>query len=424
MTEWLSDQTAELASVSVVIPTYNRCALLMQTLDACRRHAGSVRLEFVVIDDGSSDETAARLDELSKTMPNLVWRSIENGGPGQARNLGASLANHDVVLFMGDDIQPQDDHFFRIHAELHARHPGLDLAVLGKVVWPSRKGGEVNFVMAHVQGKGGEQFGYSDLYPYSTLDWRFFYTANVSVKRRIVRDWTRDGFSAAFPLAAYEDAEFAYRMMQREPALRILYAPASVGTHHHHFTVNDFINRQMTAGMMARVFVELHPGVHVRSMIGLGGIWNALNQPISADHETSAADYVSVLEGVKSWARLIEDQFQIGSQHWHEDLLKSLFHVCYLQGFVLNWSRPDGNVAAAYRFIVHEFVLHMKHAIHVELAGHALGTSRAVEQVLQIEDVQMGDGIHRSRLRHWARSKPYLREPYRALRDLLARWLT
>ena len=73
--------------------------------------------------------------------------------------------------------------------------------------------------------------------------------------RLIVSDWSTEGFDPAFTLAAYEDAEFAYRMMEkRDPGMRLLYTSASVGTHHHPFSVDSFMNRQTDAGMMAKVF--------------------------------------------------------------------------------------------------------------------------------------------------------------------------
>jgi glycosyltransferase involved in cell wall biosynthesis len=407
---------AHLAPVSVVIPTYDRCDLLAQTLERCSSCAGGVELEFVVIDDGSRDETPERLRELAKSIPNLVFRSVSNGGPGRARNLGASLASHDVVLFLGDDIQPRNDEFFRVHAELHAHHPGTDLAVLGKVVWPNRKDVDVNFVMAHVQGIGGEQFGYSDFYPYSSLDWRFFYTANVSVKRAIVRDWMREGFSDAFTLAAYEDAEFAYRMSCREAGLRILYAPLSVGSHHHPFSVGSFMERQLAAGMMGRVFADLHPSLQVRDMIGLGGIHHALGRPEDPASEAGLADAISVVEGIKSWARLIEGQLQLGSQHWHHDLLGAVFHLCYLQGFLMNTSEPGANLAAGYRFLLDEFTVRMGRVLHTELAGAAFDQRRDFRDVLKLRPLDL---VRRSRLRAWARSRPWIAGPYRRLRRYL-----
>jgi glycosyltransferase involved in cell wall biosynthesis len=405
-----------LASISVVIPTCNRSRLLVQTLESYRHHAGELDLELVVVDDGSRDDTAERLSELKRSTPNLVWRSVPNRGPGLARNVGAALASRDVVLFVGDDIQPENEDFLRIHAELHARHRERNLAVLGKVVWPNRPDGDVNFVMAHVQGKGGEQFGYADLYPFSFLDWRFFYTANVSVKRDLVGDWISEGFSSEFPLAAYEDAEFAYRMTLRDPPLRIFYTPASVGVHLHPFTVSEFMNRQVAAGMMGRVFADLHPGIHVRNMIGLGGVHHAICQPVNPDQERAVADQLSVVEGIKSWVRLIESQLQLGSQHWHDDLLRAVFHLCYLTGFVLNWSRPDGNLAGAYRFAIDEFLLYMNRALHTELAGAALGQRRDVSSALSLRSEEI---VSRSRLRRWARGRPWIAGPYRSLRGWL-----
>jgi GT2 family glycosyltransferase len=411
------EPAARLASLSVVIPTYNRCAPLLETLEVCRQNAGGVELEFVVIDDGSEDQTAAELEKLAKRMPNLVWRRVENGGPGQARNLGASLAKNEVVLFLGDDIRPVNDEFFRVHAELHGRRESTDLAVLGKVVWPNRKDGEVNYVMAHVQGRPGEQFGYAHFHPFTQLGWRFFYTANVSVKRTLVADWLSEGFSRAFLRAAYEDAEFAYRMMEkREPPMRLLYAPTSVGTHHHPFSTGSFMERQTSAGMMAKVFCELHPSIDVRDSIGLGGIHHALMRPIEPGGEVDTADFLSVIEGLKSWARLIDRRMDLGSQYWHQDLLEAIFSLCYLQGYVMSWTEPGANYAAAYQFLLDEFAKKMTHMIQVELAGPAL------DQINSITRLATAPPSHgwraRSRLWRWAREKPFLYAIYQELRRI------
>jgi GT2 family glycosyltransferase len=407
-----------LVPISVVVPTYNRADLLVETLRRCRECAGPVDLEFVVIDDGSGDETAARLEELGHEIPNLTWRRIPNGGPGQARNLGAALAKHDVVLFLGDDIQPRDDRFFLTHAELHARHPERSLAVLGKVVWPNVPGGGVNFVMAHVQGVSGEQFGYADLHPYSFLDWRFFYTANVSVKRALVDDWLSEGFSRAFTLAAYEDAELAYRMSRRPDPLRIFYTPASVGTHHHPFSVDAFMGRQQGAGLMARVFLDLHPDPEVRHLLGLGGVAHALETPANAAGDRNVVDFLSVIEGVKSWVRLIDGHQHLGSQWWHQELLGAVFKLCYLQGFVMASSSPRANVAAAYYLILDELVRQLDRTIHVELTGRTLGRPD-VESLFSL--TPPAAPVSLSRLRLWARRQPLLPALWRALRRRMRR---
>ena len=403
-----------LPPISVVIPTFNRAELLRETLDCCRACAGPVELEFVVIDDGSRDDTPKCLEQLEAEIPNLTWRRTANSGPGRARNLGASLAKHDVILFMGDDIQPKDDRFFAAHAELHRRRPERSLGVLGKVVWPNRRGGDVNFVMAHVQGRHGEQFGYADLDPYSFLDWRFFYTANVSVKRALVDDWISEGFSAAFPLAAYEDAEFAYRMMRRDDPLRIFYTPGSIGTHHHPFSVDAFMSRQLGAGLMSRVFLDLHPSHEVREMIGLGGVAHALETPPHPVGSRNAADFLSVIEGIKSWVRLVDQHQQLGSQWWHDDLLYAVFRLCYLQGFITGSATPTANVSAAYYLILDEFVRSMNQAIHAEITGRALGR-HDVESLFSLTPSAL-PSLSISPLRRWATRHPALVRTWRFAR--------
>lgn len=400
------ERVSSLPSISVVIPTYNRGELLERTLRRSQAYAGPVDLEFVVIDDGSRDDTATRLEALERELPNLRWRSVPNGGPGQARNLGAALAKHDVVLFMGDDIQPKDERFFATHAELHARHPERSLAVLGKIVWPNRPRGEVNFIMAHIQGPHGEQFGYADLHPYSFLDWRFFYTANVSVKRGIVDDWMSEGFSDAFTQAAYEDAEFAWRMMRSPDPLRIFYTPASVGTHHHQYSASSFLERQTTAGLMARIFVDLHPDPEVRHLIGLVGVMHALETPLDAVGSRNAADFLSVIEGLKSWVRLVDQHQDFGSQAWHDELLGAIFRLCYLQGFVTASSGPTANTAAAYYLILDEFVRSIQRVIHVELSGRVLD-GRGVESLFSMVPLG-GPPAPVSWLRAWAKRQPVL----------------
>jgi GT2 family glycosyltransferase len=404
-----------LSSVSVIIPTYNRSSLLIETLERCRRYSEGMDIEFVVIDDGSKDETATALEALATTWPDLNWRSVENTGPGQARNLGASLATKDVLLFMGDDIQPQDEDFFRVHAQLHAQSPTENLGVLGKIVWPSQTtGGKgANFVMSHVQGVGGEQFGYSDLAPYSFVDWRFFYTANISVRRNLVRDWLTEGFSDSFPLAAWEDAEFAYRMSERkENRLRIFYTPASTGTHHHQFSVDSFMQRQNASGLMAGIFCDLHPQKKIRTLVGTELVHDALSLTRHPDHDKRVPDLLSLIEGIKSWARLSEARFQLGTEHWHEDMLRAVFRLSFLEGFIMHTSDPEANLAAAYQRILDDFVWHMSRTIHVEFSSQMLTPHNL------LSPWPMGT-TQPSSLRLWAAQRPFLRTPFLRLRRLM-----
>ena len=88
--------------LSVVIPAYNARDFIAECLESVLGQEDAPDFEVIVVDDGSSDDTA-HLVELSFSGVRLVRKS--NGGPGSARNLGVSKARGQVVLFIdADDI--------------------------------------------------------------------------------------------------------------------------------------------------------------------------------------------------------------------------------------------------------------------------------------------------------------------------------
>lgn len=377
------DSTA-LASLSVVIPTYNRGALLRETLELCQLHAKTSDIEFIVINDGSRDDTTSVLEEMVERYSNIIYRSVENGGPGHARNIGASLATKEVILFLGDDIQPFNSDFFETHAILHKTYPSERFAVLGKCVWPDNKRLDVNHVMRHIQGRAGEQFGYADFVPYSFIDWRFFYTANVSVKKTLVEDWKANGFSSKFDLYGFEDIELAYRLAREPGGFTIFYDPTSTGRHIHPYTVDGFLKRQFNTGLMADVFIKLH---EVTEVLGLQAIVNHLRAPPRPDDAVVIADCLSILDGIKAWARLLDRNGVLGHEAWHDDLLYAVFEAAFYQGFISAQTRFDANVASAYQFVLSNFVNRMRRTIHHELSASEFIYSGLFEPL--IKDIEL-----------------------------------
>lgn len=400
------NEEIKMQGMSVVIPTYNRGALLEETLLLCQKYANGLNIEFIVIDDGSKDDTAERLKRLSSSISNLKWKTVPNKGPGQARNLATEMTRHEIVLFIGDDVQPLDDNFFRCHLEVHEKYTEENIGVLGKVVWPSHHKDNVNFIMNHIQGLGGEQFGYHHLIPFSWLDWRFFYTSNVSIKKSIVSDWKKNGFSAEFSLAAFEDIEFAYRLAKRPKGFSCLYIPASVGRHCHEYSMENFINRQISAGLMANVFLRLHPNVKVE--LDISHLVDALQKPLEKDALKSLPDYLSMIEGIKSWAMVINRIQKLGSQNWHDDFLTAVFQLTYGQGFLMGYSEPLANFPLAYQVALDRFLLRMKRSIHIE----ALGNMASRINFFKVPIVAI---IRFQKFKEWVGKKPLLVTIYNAL---------
>ncbi len=88
-------------SVSVVIPTYNRVHLLERALDSVLRQTLAAD-EIIVVDDGSTDNTASTLKSLH---PEVKLIQQDNLGVSAARNTGISAARHDwIALLDSDDV--------------------------------------------------------------------------------------------------------------------------------------------------------------------------------------------------------------------------------------------------------------------------------------------------------------------------------
>jgi glycosyltransferase involved in cell wall biosynthesis len=85
--------------ISVIIPVYNgeeHLAACIQSVLA----SGTERLEVIVVDDGSSDESAA----VARRFPVKVLVLAGNRGSGAARNTGARSATGDVLFFLDSDV--------------------------------------------------------------------------------------------------------------------------------------------------------------------------------------------------------------------------------------------------------------------------------------------------------------------------------
>ena len=88
---------------------------------------------------------------------------------------------------------------------------------------------------------------------------------------------------------------------------------------------------------------------------------------------TQIDNLISMIEGIKAWPKVIEQRYRLGSQNWHADLLSAVFELCYLQGFVMSHSDPNGNFAAAYSYILERFQERMATAASFEVFGRFPG---------------------------------------------------
>jgi len=114
-----------MALISVIIPTYNRAAVLPRAIDSVLAQKGA-DFELIIVDDGSTDDTCHKVTKTqgqmaiyhetesvrvacgmwpynAKYYPFRVVRCAENCGPAAARNLGILSAKGEWIAFLDSD---------------------------------------------------------------------------------------------------------------------------------------------------------------------------------------------------------------------------------------------------------------------------------------------------------------------------------
>lgn len=88
--------------LSVVIPAFNAAEFIERCLRSVVAQRG-VKLEVIVVDDGSRDETTALVGELIDDDPRITLIKSTNAGPAAARNLGVDASSGDFITFVDAD---------------------------------------------------------------------------------------------------------------------------------------------------------------------------------------------------------------------------------------------------------------------------------------------------------------------------------
>lgn len=93
---------SETQLVSVVIPAYNAGEFIDRTLASATSQSHR-QIEIIVVNDGSTDDTAARVARHAGDDPRIRLMSVPNGGVARARNLGMAAARGAFIAFLDAD---------------------------------------------------------------------------------------------------------------------------------------------------------------------------------------------------------------------------------------------------------------------------------------------------------------------------------
>jgi glycosyltransferase involved in cell wall biosynthesis len=129
--------------VSVVIPAHNEEAYLEAALASVAEQSyGPDRLECIVADNGSTDETARVARDFASRHPHLTISVVDEpvAGVGRAKNRGARVARGDILIFLDADSRMDPDLVRDVVACYRAGNPAGSIRILADSDHPLDRG--------------------------------------------------------------------------------------------------------------------------------------------------------------------------------------------------------------------------------------------------------------------------------------------
>jgi len=209
--------------VSVIVPTYNRREMVVQTVRSLMGQTyPAARFEVVVADDGSSDGTQEAIAALNPPFRlRYVWQP--NKGRCAARNLGIQNAEGGLLLFLDGDMVA-DSHLVEEHVKSHNSYQ--DVLVRGDIrLLPALKEATLfaRIALCESEEKSKQAIDGDGFLPFTQT-----FTGNLSIKAcHLVSLGPMDErFDHGY---AWDDIDWGYRANCL--GLKLLFNPRAVSYH-------------------------------------------------------------------------------------------------------------------------------------------------------------------------------------------------
>jgi GT2 family glycosyltransferase len=212
--------------ISVVVCVYNGARTLRHCLEGLSRLAYP-DYEVIVVNDGSTDDTAAIAASFDVKLINQ-----ENGGLSNARNVGLRAASGDIIAYIDDDAWPDPDWLDHLaHTFMATDHAGV-----GGPNIPPRGDGPIADCVASAPG-GPSHVLLND------HEVEHIPGCNMAFRRAALE--AIGGFDARFRIAG-DDVDLCWRLLER--GLTLGFNPAAVVWHHRRSTVRAYLKQQLNYG--------------------------------------------------------------------------------------------------------------------------------------------------------------------------------
>ena len=226
-------------SVSIIIPTFNGALRIGNCLDALLNQVAVRNVEILVVDDGSTDDTA----NVIEGYPNVHLISQANAGPAAARNRGAQSARGVIILFTDDDCVPMPDWLDAMLA------PFNNPEVVGaKGIYRTH---QTRLMARFVQIEYEDRYRMMAGLP--SID--FIDTYSAAFRRDCFLEM--GGYDTSFPVACAEDIELSYRMSAQ--GWKMTFAPEAIVYHTHPDTFWRYLKKKYKFAFWRVLAVRKNP---------------------------------------------------------------------------------------------------------------------------------------------------------------------
>ena len=167
-----------MASISVIIPLYNKERFIKETLNSVFNQT-FFDYEIIIVDDGSNDSSASIIREIND--PRITLFSNSNNGVSHARNYGISKSNSDLIAFLDADDLWESNHLENLH-RLYTSFPncGLYATAYSKQFFNRKK------MKAHFNGVSSDHFGIIEDYFSASIIDSIAWTSGVLIPKKTI----------------------------------------------------------------------------------------------------------------------------------------------------------------------------------------------------------------------------------------------